>query len=1050
MPLLIKPRTLGCLTRIERRPSGASLILSAFAMFDLAAPDRDRLQSEQALWLMIAEELTPPAVFDIGMPKPTAELLLAGHAAAPGGEPVERMGLACAFGDIRKEFLITGDRYWKLEGASAVATEPVPFSRMPLTPARSFGGPSHPLNPAGQGHRAPERLAGGEAVALPNIEVPARALRSVGEEPPPATFGPLAVDAPERLRHAGTYDAAWMKTLAPGLAADADPRLFLFASPDQRLPDYLNGDEGFGLLNFAADAPDIRQHLPGFRVRGFIGWADAEKPLTEVSMRIDTLWFFAGARRGVLVHRGVITVGDIEGADVADIMFAYERMGDAPRPFEHYLEVRRLRTDPATAFKYALAEHQLTPTASPDAIAARHAKRAAAANERSRRRREDMAWVTERELLRAEVPKELWPAMEMPEEEPGDLQLPLPEEIESGDVDLAALLDAIDAQSLAQERKLATIVEQQQPVLDAMQKIASGTAEPGAIDQLLALLDQPEIAMQLDAEIDRLPPAAALPLAEGEASEASAALDKAREWRGAFLDAAHGAVDEDAQFIEARARFLDLPEGRPFARVREQLTPERLGLPDLPELRISSGATGEEEAAPADLTEALLALDHSPHAPPGAATRLADAVAETEGRLSALMPGLAATGKAPLAALAELAGPGDPTPSRPDEALDAARGKLARSGADLHDELDAAEARLTAGLAELRRSAQQPLKPDRPLAPAVARRLGELAVEQARAGLALAGRDLAGADLSGLDLSGVDLSGAFLECANLDNATLCGANLTKATLCGASLAGTDLSRCDLGGANFSAAHGAAASFAGSRLVDMLIFEADLPDAILERAEIRDVQFIRSGLTRARLTAARIEGLMLLQSEASGSDWSGAEVQRSQIVETPLKDAMFTKCRLFETAFLRIQGDGCQFAGATLQRVAFTGDIELRAADFREVSADGLSFVKANLGGSDFSSGTFSGLCFVDTELERCRFRTSAMRRALFSRNSLAHSDFFAADLLEAQFNRADLSGASLRHANLFGADLMDADLLGADFSRANLARTLFAVASDVD
>ena len=36
MPIVIKPRTLGLLSKCERRPPGACLIISAFAMFDLA------------------------------------------------------------------------------------------------------------------------------------------------------------------------------------------------------------------------------------------------------------------------------------------------------------------------------------------------------------------------------------------------------------------------------------------------------------------------------------------------------------------------------------------------------------------------------------------------------------------------------------------------------------------------------------------------------------------------------------------------------------------------------------------------------------------------------------------------------------------------------------------------------------------------------------------------------------------------------------------------------------------------------------------------------
>ncbi|MFK4718942.1 DUF2169 domain-containing protein [Bradyrhizobium niftali] len=87
MPVLVKPRTLGLLTKCERRPPGANLIISVFAMFDLANPRADRLQGEQELWVTAAKELPPGTPLDVGKSKPQAEVLIGGHAAAPEGRP---------------------------------------------------------------------------------------------------------------------------------------------------------------------------------------------------------------------------------------------------------------------------------------------------------------------------------------------------------------------------------------------------------------------------------------------------------------------------------------------------------------------------------------------------------------------------------------------------------------------------------------------------------------------------------------------------------------------------------------------------------------------------------------------------------------------------------------------------------------------------------------------------------------------------------------------------------------------------------------------------
>lgn len=1046
MALIIKPRSLGLLTKTERRPVGASFVVSAFGLFDLAEPSPYRLEGEQAMWLMVAKELPPGAIFDLGMPKPTAEVLVGGHAAAPGGEPVQRMGLAWAIGDIQKRLLVTGDRMWRLAGATAVPTEPQPFVQMPLTPQRCFGGEGHSANPAGTGFRAQERLMAREQVALPNIETPEIAIRSIGDAPQPPRFGPMAVDAKERLQYSGTYDEAWTKTLAPALAEDADPRLFLFAPQDQRLPGYLDGNEGYGLRNFSADAPEIQQHLPGFRVRCFIGWTDPQKPIVELPMRIDTLWFFAGARRGVMTYRGATPVEDIEAADIADVMLAYERMTDEPRPLSHYLEVRALRTNPETAYKYAFSEHQLAPGLPQSEIEAREAKRRALAEERRRKQREDMQWGAAQMLANSGIPKELWPEIEIPETEDYGIPMPLPEEIESGELDLAGLLDAIEELQVKQEAKLDETLKAQQPMLDTMREITSGDADPGAIDKLLAMLNSSEVAAQLDAEIAQLPVAAALP---PETAEAAPALEKVLDWRQTILDGpAQAEVDEVAQFALARARFLGLPEGRPLERVREQLTDEHFSPPDLPEFEQPEPAAQPGDM-PKDLEDALRFLETTPLAPPQSGQRVREAVAGAEAEISALLPNLVADGASALTGLIALGGAPQPAQASSQNVVAQVGETLQQARSDVAQGLDDAEAQLIAAQSGTRRLSPEPLKPDEPLTPDVARRLGELVEQQFHAGIVLAGRDFAGADLSGRDLAGADLSGAFLENTRLDGARLAGANLTRATLCGASLTGADLSHCDLTEANLSKVSGRGARFSGSRLIDVTMLEIALPEASFDGAELSALQIIMPDLAGASFAGASISNTVFIRGDLARTDWRGAALHRVQIADVPLAQSRFAQARLHDVTFVKVAAAECDFSETQLSSVAFAGEVDLRAAIFTGASGLGVSFVKADLAGADFSTARFDNLCFVEAGLSRSSFRLANLKRALFSRNDVSGADFFAANLLEAQFNRADLTGASLRAANLFGADLNDATLYGADLSRANLTRTVFAMATDV-
>ncbi len=998
---------------------------------------------------MVAKELPPGAMFDIGMPKPTAEVLVAGHAAAPGGEPVQRMGLAWAIGGLQKSLLITGDRFWRMAGATAVPTEPQAFTRMPLAPARCFGGGGYPANPAGLGFRAQERLMAQEVVALPNIEIPERAVRSIGDVPPPPRFGPMAVDAKERLQFAGTYDDAWMKTCAPGLAADADPRLFLFAPQDQRLPGYLEGNEGYGLRNFAADAPEIQAYLPGFRVRCFLGWTDPAKPVVEVPLRIDTLWLFAGARRGVMVYRGATPVDDMEAADVADVMVAYERMADEPRPLSYYLQVRALRTNPETAFKYAFAEHQLAPAVPQSVTDERNARRQALAAERRARTRADAEWMIGQELARSGLPKELWPEIKVQEAEDHGVPMPLPEEIENGEVDLATILDALEAVQLKAEAQLAEAIEEKAPLMAAMKEIASGEAEPEAIDRLLAMLDQPDLARGIDAEIAEMPDARILPPEAAEHAAEFDKLDAVKDWRRMMVDGAKPDVDEKAQLALARARFLGLPEGRALEDVRRNLGDDVFALPELgelPDLPASDAEPFTEEIA---FEKAMTFLQTNPDVPPGAADQIKGAMADIDAQLRRSLPNLGGEGGSALAALGALSPPpAGPASATPAAALDATAVKLASAKTDIHAALDQAEAQMAAPLLEMRRLSTQPLKPDTPLTPAVAQAFGALIIEQARAGVTLAGRDLAGADLSGADLSHADLSGAMLERARLDDANLAGANLSRATLCGASLVGADFSGCDLSEANLCQVDGRGARFVGSRLIDASLMQATFSQAVFDHAELRNVTAMMIPFDGASFRAARVSDCVFMRTDLNGTQWDGAVLERVQFMDVACARISMAQAQLSEVAFVLAQAAEADFSDATLASVVFIGGVDLRFARFPRVRTQRLTFQKADLSDTDFERGRLDGTCFVETILARASFRAASLKRALLSRNDATAVDFFAANLFEAQLNRADLRGARLRVANLYGADLADATLDGADFSRANLGRTIFEVASD--
>ena len=185
---------------------------------------------------------------DFYLTKPTTDVLLHGHAYAPGGRPAAQVDVTMRVGQVSKTLRVVGDRNYErgLLGLSPGPAEP--FARMPLVYERTFGGrepmplanPDRPQyetqNPVGAGF---VRMAGQR---LPNIE-------SANGPSGPAGFGPIAPHWHPRVRHAGTYDEAWQTERCPLYPADLDDRFFLSSPEDQRPASFLRGGEIVDLRN---------------------------------------------------------------------------------------------------------------------------------------------------------------------------------------------------------------------------------------------------------------------------------------------------------------------------------------------------------------------------------------------------------------------------------------------------------------------------------------------------------------------------------------------------------------------------------------------------------------------------------------------------------------------------------------------------------------------------------------------------------------------------------------------------------------------------------
>ncbi len=806
--------------------------------------------------------------------------------------------------------------------------------------------------------------------------------------------GPIDPAHPSRRALAGTYDDHWLKHDFPGLARDADPRLFCVAPEDQRVAGYFTGDEPFRVVGFQAQRPDIAGTLPGMRVRIFVKLSGQPAGLVELPGVIDTVWLFPSAGKGVLIYRGVCAVADVEGDDATHVMLAYERSVDEPRPLEHYLEVFRLRTDPEQSFKYILADRQLSPEPDPAVLARRRAAReahAAAQMEKSRRAQELMVRDA---LAKAGLPDRFMPAL--PEPEPMPFLVPTPDEIESGEIDFAELFEGIDALNAKMQRLADEAAARAGDQIQAVERFRQ-SGDLSDIDALLATLDLPEPVTLADQA--RLPADFAMPVS---------------------------APDDEQSLSEASGRFFDRPESRLLAPAQGGIDQALAAIVDPPE---PTSQTPPD--APLDRTP-MTELPPKPSAPENPVAMA---------RIAAAFPGLAASGGSLDALLDDLVG--DETPASAPAMVSSSRTTLAEAKARLAK----AEPDIAAGIASLRRLAPEPAFPAQALAPAVAVRFGKIIAAEVRQ-TSLAGRDMAGADLSGQDFAGLDLNGAFFERCDLRGADFTGARCSGAVFAGADLRGADFSDAVLAEANLGSADARGARFLRCDLTRSQMLKINLAGADLSGASLEDINFIESDLSDVRLVGAQMKQVVAVRLSMARIDLSQAVLESCSLVEIDAPGLIARGMRAFKLSAVKLNAVGADFSGSSLQQCGFHAGCNLTGSRFDDALGMNGAFRAALLAGSSFLGASFNRVDFGEADLTGASLRLASLKQSVLTKARLAQADLFGANLFNAQARRTDFTGARLRSANLYGCDLTDAVLLGADLSRANLDKTIFGVATD--
>ena len=234
--------------------------------------------------------------------KAWCDLAVLGHARSRSPKrPIKRMQVSLRIGKFTRSVLVTGDRVWERVLGRVRPSEPRPFTELPLTYARAYGGTARHCsgdesveagyfaNPHGRGYVVQREDVVGKP--LPNVEEPDQPVRNWQDRPLPAGVAPLERSSVLRGQRGITVDLE--KQLAR-----VDAAAFCSAHPRMCLPSYPHGEAGeLGGVSFDGT---WRFRLPTFRyeIRIDLGGARYRLPLVP-----DTIYLRAEERRIVVVAR---------------------------------------------------------------------------------------------------------------------------------------------------------------------------------------------------------------------------------------------------------------------------------------------------------------------------------------------------------------------------------------------------------------------------------------------------------------------------------------------------------------------------------------------------------------------------------------------------------------------------------------------------------------------------------------------------------------------------------------------------------------------------
>lgn len=194
--------------------------------------------------------------------KPATDVVMIGHAYAPGGGTATQVDVSLRIGDVEQVVRVFGDRFWKEGFMGNALSDPIPFEKVPLMWERTYGGTdtdpegvatANEFNPVGCGFVTKKSKTSLAEIKVPNVENPQDLLSRPHNHPHPIGFAPICPTWKPRIEYAGTFDEEWQSNRAPILPINFDPHFYNVAPEGLIFEPFLTGGEKTVIRNATTD-----------------------------------------------------------------------------------------------------------------------------------------------------------------------------------------------------------------------------------------------------------------------------------------------------------------------------------------------------------------------------------------------------------------------------------------------------------------------------------------------------------------------------------------------------------------------------------------------------------------------------------------------------------------------------------------------------------------------------------------------------------------------------------------------------------------------------